>query len=93
MEILLTGIEYSGTTTLAKALEEWYEKETGDSWGFHDHFKVPHVIHAALTEEEQRLVLALSPRIKEAVQRHQIEYHVQFFKDGNPRVTGLHICT
>ena len=93
MEILLTGIEYSGTSTLAKAIGEWYEKQTGAGYGFHDHFKVPHVIHAALTEEEQQLVLALSPRIKEAVQRHQIEYHVQptFFKDGNHSVTGLHI--
>lgn len=95
MEIILTGIEYSGTSTLARAISAWYAKETGEIYGYHDHFKVPHVIHAALTEEEQRLVLALSPRIKEAMQRHNLEYHVQptFFmtRRGNHRVTGLHI--
>ena len=94
MEIILTGIEYSGTTTMAQAITDWYKEETGNqSYGLHDHFKVPHVVHAALTEEEQRLVLAMSPRLKEAVQRHQLEYHVQptFFTDGNHSVTGLHI--
>jgi hypothetical protein len=94
MEIILTGIEYSGTSTMAEAIREWYGETTGSSdFGFHDHFKVPHVVHQALTDEEQRLVLALSPRLKEAVQRHQMEYHVQptFFKDGNHSVTGLHI--
>ena len=93
MEIILTGIEYSGTSTLARAISAWYEKETGEIYGYHDHFKVPHVIHAALTEEEQRLVLALSPRIKEAMQRHNLEYHVQptFFmtRRGNHRVEPL----
>ena len=93
MEIILVGIEYSGTTTMAHAIGEWYEKETGERYGFHDHFKVPHVVHAALSPEEQQKVLDLSPRLKERIQRHQLDYHVQptFFLDGNHAATGLHI--
>ena len=93
MKIILTGIEYSGTTTMAKAIGDWYEKETGQSYGFHDHFKLPHYIHAPLTEEEQEIVLGLSPRILDLIQKHQLDYHVQptFYKDGNLATTGLHI--
>ena len=93
MKIILTGIEYSGTTTMANAISEWYEKATGLRYGFHDHFKIPHVVHAPLAEDEQRRVLALSPRLKDLIQRHQLDYHVQptFYQDGNLSVTGLHI--
>ena len=93
MKLILTGIEYSGTTTIGKAIAEWFEKSTGAGYGFHDHFKIPNTSHRDYTEEEQQQILDLSPRLKEALQRHQLYYHVQptFYLDGDIASIGLHI--
>ena len=93
MKLILIGIEYSGTTTIGKAIDEWFEKSTGASYGFHDHFKIPHTTHRDYTEEEQQQILDLSPRLKETLQRHQLYYHVQptFYLDGDIASIGLHI--
>ena len=93
MNIILTGIEYSGTTTLGQAIKEWFEGATGAEHGFHDHFKIPDVSHRGFTEEEQQRVLDLSPRLKETLQRHQLMYHVQptFYQDGDLGTIGHHI--
>ena len=93
MKLVLTGIEYSGTTTIGSSIGEWFENATGASYGFHDHFKIPHTTHRDYTEDEQRQLLDLSPRLKEALQRHQIYYHVQptFYLDGDIASIGLHI--
>ena len=84
MKILLVGCEYSGTTTLAKAIFKWGEEQMGAEFGlFHDHWKIPntsgHTLEdeaSRLTDEEQEQVQALSPKIKEMVQRHSLYYHV-----------------
>ena len=83
MRLILAGCEYAGTTTLANKVCEWIESEMGgftgvpDAYKVHDHFKLPHVSHPPdLTEEEQRQLLSLSPRLKEMVQRHNIYYHL-----------------
>ena len=93
MELLLAGIEYSGTTTLGEAISAWYTEQTGRQYGFHDHFKYPQISHAVLDSEQQQTVLNLSPRLKEQLQSHQVDYHVQdtFFRDGNLAVTGMHL--
>ena len=93
MEILLAGIEYSGTTTLGEAISAWYTEQTGRQYGFHDHFKYPQISHAVLDSEQQQTVLDLSPRLKEQLESHQVDYHVQstFFHDGNHAVTGMHL--
>ena len=85
MKILLVGCEYSGTTTLAKAIFKWGEEQMGAEFGlFHDHWKIPNTSGhtpedeaSRLTDEEQEQVQALSPKIKEMVQRHSLYYHVQ----------------
>ena len=93
MELLLAGIEYSGTTTLGAAISAWYTEQTGRDYGFHDHFKFPQISHAVLDADEQQTVLNLSPRLKELLESHQVDYHVQgtFFRDGNHANIGMHL--
>ena len=44
MRLILTGCEYSGTTTLAHAINDWAEKVMGARFPLiHDHYKIPHV--------------------------------------------------
>ena len=63
----------------------------------HDHWKIPYTIgHPAdITEDEERQFLALSPQLKDNVQRHNIYYHTprQPSSDQNPdkMVIGMHI--
>ena len=46
-----------------------------------------------LTEEEQNMVLELSPRLKEMFQRYHLEYHLQkaFYKNKHHIMVGAHI--
>ena len=95
MKLLITGCEYSGTTTLTKAICEWGESTIGGQWGDgHDHFNVPHLSHPPdLTPEEQAQILALSPRVMEIFQRYNIEYHLQPSLMHAPHhiLMGMHI--
>ncbi len=54
MHLVLIGCEYSGTSTLAWAITKWTKEAFGgDGFGFHDHWKIPHVSHPpAETQEE-----------------------------------------
>ena len=42
MRLILNGCEYGGMTTLAGAISPWAHKAFGGSFGFHDHWKIPH---------------------------------------------------
>jgi hypothetical protein len=115
MHLIITGIEYSGTTTLSFALGEWGKANLGgDAWGqnqFHDHWKLPHVSNfsppqtdeerqaliaehpdaargdwsrTGLTEEEQQMILGLTPKLKEMLQRYHMEYHLHESFYGQP---------
>lgn len=83
MKLMLIGCEYSGTTTLALAVNNWAKKALGRDFGIiHDHWKIPHISgheptesSLFLTEMEQQQILALSPRIKQSTQRHSLSYH------------------
>jgi hypothetical protein len=67
MHLVLTGCEYSGTTTMDHAIAQWCEKAFGEErhpgyWGAHDHFKIPHVSHPPdLGEAGARRLLDLPP--------------------------------
>ena len=124
MHLVVTGCEYSGTTTLSHAIAQWMEATFDDDrhpayWGPHDHFKIPHVDHEpdadeaeclrrlklplgtpeadqtrdGLSDEEQRQVLALSPKLKEMFQRFSVHYHLQsgFYETPDHSVVGMHI--
>ena len=63
MRLVIVGCEYSGTTTLAHAINDWATETMGVGFRLiHDHFKQPDTNpHGpALTEDELAQVQALS---------------------------------
>ena len=98
MKLILIGCEYSGTTTLSHAINDWMVKETGTGVRIiHDHWKLPHTSghapsDAALMKgEEMDQVMALSPQLKEMTQRHSLVYHTPSeAADRNSLVIGYH---
>ena len=102
MHLAIIGCEYSGTTTLAAGITEWAERAMGRKYHFHDHWKVPHLRHG-LPEEEQELILGLTPYLKESYQRFHLADHMQDeyyllgaedtgdLAEGNHLVVGMHI--
>ena len=98
MKLLLVGCEYAGTTTLAHAIDDWMEQAMGSRMSLiHDHWKIPYTVgHPAdISEEEEQQFLALSPWLKDNVQRHNIYYHTprQRTSGESPdkMVIGMHI--
>lgn len=94
MRLILVGCEYAGTTTLAETISEWAKGAMGGNFGFHDHWKIPHISHPPeLTDEEQDQFMALSPNIKEMFQRYHMEYHLStgFYGDPHHNSVGFHI--
>ena len=53
MHLIIAGCEYSGTTTLSRAFAEWATQNVeGGPFGigaFHDHWKLPHLLHFTAT--------------------------------------------
>ena len=95
MRLVITGIEYSGKSSLGEALCEWIGNKLANSDpGTHDHYW-PNISHEDLTDEEQKYLLGLSPRLKELVMRNTSDYHVQhsFYGPSEPDhiIIGAHI--
>ena len=95
MKLLFAGCEYSGTTTIAHALNDWMEANMGARVRLvHDHFKIPHIYgHPPdITAEQQAQILSLSPWILDNMQRHNIYYHTPYQAGEDDRIViGLHI--
>ncbi|MBI4220101.1 MAG: hypothetical protein HY682_08175 [Chloroflexi bacterium] len=96
MRLIIAGCEYSGTTTLAHAIDDWMAETMGARFSLiHEHYKVPHTSGHPddTTPEERKQILALSPKLKEMTQRHSLYYHVQpaSFDVPDWMVVGLHI--
>jgi hypothetical protein len=96
MRLIIAGCEYSGTTTTAHMVDDWLLETMGNRFNLiHDHYKVPHTSGHPddTTPEERAQILALSPKLKEMVQRHSLYYHVQpaSFDVPDWLVVGLHI--
>ena len=94
MRVIIIGCEYTGTTTLGYGIRDWALRNIG---GFefdlvHDHWKIPHTINhpSDMTDEEQEQYMALSPRIKEAAQRHNLYYHTIAKRDTDGIVVGYY---
>ena len=81
MRLLIAGCEYSGTSTLAFAMDDWLCEKTGVRFPLiHDHWKLPGTNghpQADMTDDERGQVLALSSELKEMTQRHSLYYHIQ----------------
>jgi hypothetical protein len=102
MRVILIGCEYSGTTTVAFRIREWIHSEIGGHVNLvHDHFKIPYTVthpneYAPVapdfTIEEQEQFLALSPRIKDNIMRHNVVYHTAALPGmADKLIVGLHI--
>ena len=100
---LLIGCEYAGTTTLAEGIRSWSRKAMGQGLvAYHDHWKIPHTSghpgfddENLFTPEEQQQILALSPKAKEMIQRHNMAYHTtpEALRSPDYLTIGLHIET
>ena len=91
MNLILIGCEYSGTTTLAVAINEWAIRNLGARMALHDHWKMPHCSGhppyetiTNLTEQEQQQVLAMTPKLKELFSRYTLYYHTVSSHGGGP---------
>jgi hypothetical protein len=89
MNLILIGCEYSGTSTLAVAINEWAVKHLGGRMAHHDHWKMPHSSGhppaetiTNLTEEEQQQVLGMTPKLKELFSRYTLYYHTVSSRQG-----------
>jgi hypothetical protein len=97
MRLVIAGCEYSGTSTLAFAIDDWLDEKMGVRFPLiHDHWKLPDTSghpQADMTGDERSQVLALSPELKEMTQRHSLYYHVQANSWNGPdwMAIGLHI--
>ena len=106
MRLILVGCEYAGTTTLAVHAHAWAREELGiDLGAIHDHWKIPYTVThypQTITEEEADQYGALAPRLQEALQRHNLYYHLvaeaappgpnrRVGVDGDQMLVGYHI--
>ncbi len=77
MRLILIGCEYVGTTTLADKIEAWPLEKMGARFNdFHSHWKFPHIATKPVSEEDQVLMMQLSPEMKELIMRTNLEYHL-----------------
>ena len=91
MRLILIGCEYVGTTTLANGIEEWAWENMGAKFNdFHSHWKFPHIATEPVSEEDQELMMRLSPEMKELIMRTNLEYHVQhhFYRADDHNMVG-----
>ena len=82
MRLTLMGCEYAGKRTLGVEIARWWAEQTGSEFhespqmSFHDHFTVPHVVHAGGHDDHKELserqMLDLNPGLLEHYQRYQI---------------------
>ena len=76
MRLLFIGCEWAGKHTLGIEVSRWWSEQTGESFlppphfSFHDHFVVPHVVHAMGHEHHKELLPGLgalpAPDIQQA---------------------------
>ncbi len=96
MKIILAGIEYVGTTTIANMLKDWKLKYTGTPFYdglMHDHMKIPHTSGHPddTTLEEQEQILNLSPKLMEMYHRYHMYYHLHHYFQRDDLTVGFHI--
>ena len=95
MRLVITGLEYTGKTSLTLKIVELIESSTGKRSPYHDHYW-PEIAHPPeLSDEEEKYLLGLTPRLKEQIMRNNLDYHVRaaFYGPDHPDhlVVGAHI--
>jgi len=82
MRLILTGIEYAGKRTLGIEISRWWAMQTGEEFlepphlSFHDHFTLPHVVHAMGHEDHkaqtEKDLLNANPGLQQLLQLYNI---------------------
>ena len=93
MRVIIIGCEYAGTTTLGYGIQDWAMRNIGEGFELvHDHWKIPHTINhpSDMTDDEQEQYMALSTRVKEAAQRHNLYYHTPAKRDTDGIYVGYY---
>ena len=62
MNLIITGCEYVGKTTLAERVSQWIADTMGTSRSFHDHFTLP---SPEVRDRDGELFMQMSPDFKE----------------------------
>jgi thymidylate kinase len=89
MRLIIIGCEYTGKSTLTDSLADW-GREKGIHFHLDDHFTIPGEQH--LREEDKKMMVTLTPTIKERFQRFQIYYHIDVaHKNQHIILVGFHI--
>ena len=87
MKLLLVGCEYSGTSTLANRIRDWWKGVSGRDVDIQDHFR------QGLSTEDFARYLAVGPEAREVIEREHIYAHAPFPEDidSDRILIGLHI--
>ena len=104
MNLIITGCEYAGKSTLVKRVAEWKEQVLGTSvplvWfgdhrmpQYHDHFSFPELGANDLSEEEAAAMWSLSPRLRKFFLTWGMYYHLSqvFYDDNDHILVGFHL--
>jgi hypothetical protein len=99
VRLIIVGCEYSGTTTLAKGICRWASGVMGGRFSFHDHWKMPEIAcypegdkQPVLTDEDKKEILALSPKLKEMLQRQSLNMHMPAHGEATDFImVGFHL--
>ncbi len=95
MKVIITGCEYTGASTLARDFVDWlYDKYGGRGefpppFSVHDHFEIPDLIHAELTDSERDTMVALAPKLTEAFQRYNVLHHTPTLQSVSQPSSGI----
>jgi|TARA_B100001750_G_scaffold244178_1_gene260938 hypothetical protein len=83
MNLIITGCEYAGTTTFAKAIGSWMRSAMGGIQEIHDHFKLPDIAcyrlgrpAEPLNNQELEQILGWTPKLQEMAQRQSLMCHM-----------------
>ena len=98
MFIILSGCEYSGTSTIAKSITSELKNILGTEFDVHDHWKFPNIEcypqyskQYVLNDADRRDISHFTPKLKEMLQRQSLVYHLPEPIDSLDRIyVGYH---
>jgi hypothetical protein len=90
VNLILTGCEFAGKTTLGDGICAWIAETMGSSRSFHDHFTMP---SPEIRDADRDLFMRMSPDFRERFQRYQLDYHLHpsFYAANDHLLIGYHI--
>ena len=75
MRLIVAGCEYSGASTLSRAIGEWAKKTMAADMKIYDSFMLPYFLPLDMTEEELEQFDVLPKHLKQVFQWHNLASH------------------